>query len=189
MRSVPEKPPLRPLGVTRRAVLGLAAVLSASPLFAPRAFASRSAWRRGPQAGEGRGRGHSRTLHAAVGLGDGRVVVVGGLCGGVPTASVQLYDPHADAWTDLAPLCLPRARHAAALLPDGRIAILGGVYGTPLDSIEVYDPRTEEWTEGGHLPAPMADHAATACADGVLVTGGQTGLPALLVSIPPFSGA
>ena len=177
-----------PTVLSRRNVLGAAAALAAAPLLAARAQAAppdRASLRR-PHAVA-----RPRFLHASVGLPDGRVLVIGGYAVGeatrarsvaAPLASVQAYDPRDDAWTDLAPLATPRARHAAALLPDGRVAVLGGMHAAPVASVEIYDPQTDVWSAGEPLPLPLVDHAAAACAGGILVTGG--GASAQLVPFP-----
>ncbi len=178
--------------LSRRDVLGAAAALAALPLLATRAEAQTVRPGRLPVQ-KSAARARPRYLHAAVGLPDGRVVVIGGY--GVseatrsrsvaaPTSSVQAYDPQEDAWTDLAPLATPRARHAAVLLPDGRIAVLGGMYAAPVTSVEVYDPQADAWSAGESLPVPLVDHAATVCSAGILLTGGNEGSPARIVPIP-----
>lgn len=191
-----EESPTPGPGLTRRNVLGAAAALAATPLLATSARAGQirsdvSQTARPGFAGSAKPR--PRYLHASVSLPDGRVVAIGGFgvseatrsrAVSAPTASVQAYDPRFRAWSDLAPMRLPRARHAAVVLPDGRVAVLGGFYVAPLDSVEIYDPWTNVWVEGEPLPTPMADHAVSVCGDGLLVTGGQDGIPALLLPFP-----
>lgn len=204
--SNPEVPTAPNPGLTRRNVLGVAAAFAATPLFAAPAQAGQGLTRAArsvsgpmpapvlPVVADLRAtRARVRYLHASVGMSDGRVVVIGGYGvnaatlsrnASAPTASVQVYDPRDDAWTDLAPLLLPRARHAAVVLPDGRIAVLGGVHVNPVASVEIYDPQADAWTEGEPLLAPMADHAVSVCAAGLLVTGGQDGIRSLLLPFP-----
>ncbi len=82
--------------------------------------------------------GHSATL-----LPDGRVLVAGGTTvfgfEDTPTAVVELYDPVADAWTELAPLPAPRRDHAAVALPDGRVLIAGGFGARRVDADALRD--------------------------------------------------
>ena len=72
----------------------------------------------------------ARTAHSATRLPSGRVVVCGGSTGllSAPTtsAAVASFDPVTNAWTDLAPLTVPRTGHAAVVLPDGLLVVLGG---------------------------------------------------------------
>jgi hypothetical protein len=137
--------------------------------------------------------GRPRFEHAAVALPDGRVIVIGGYAtssltrsrsAAGPTSSVQMYDPQQDAWYDLAPMNMPRARHAAVLLPDGNIAVLGGINTSPLGSVEVYLPASDEWVEAEGLPSPMVDHAASIAGNNLVITGGQNGSPAMTMPIP-----
>ncbi len=183
-------------GVSRRNVFGIIAAVASGPMLVTRAFASRSAWQSAVPLSSGTG-AQPRYLHAAVGTGDGRVVVIGGYpvsdairehTSMAPSGSVQLYDPVSGAWTDLAPLNVPRARHAAVSLPDGRIVVLGGYYASPITSVEIYDPRRNVWMEGEPIPMPMMDHSASFCGDCIVLTGGQDGLPAVTISVPPSKG-
>ncbi len=135
-------------GLTRRTVFGMIAAVAASPMLISKAFA-KGRWQRPTPSALG-SRPQPRYLHAAVPTGDGRVVVIGGytvsdaIRGNTPmppTNSVQVYDPASDTWSDLAPLNVPRARHAALMLPDGRIVVSGGTYISPVTSVEIYDSK------------------------------------------------
>lgn len=80
----------------------------------------------------------ARARHAAVGLADGRILVLGGM-GMNPTSSVEVYDPRTDSWTALAPLAQPRYDHSA--VNDGaNIYVLGGSSQQMLSTVEVYHP-------------------------------------------------
>lgn len=66
-------------------------------------------------------------------LPDGRVVIAGGDgMGWSPstTATVVLYDPATDTWSDLPPMPEARAAGAAVTLPDGSVFIAGGHRGS-----------------------------------------------------------
>jgi serpin B len=71
----------------------------------------------------------------AVLLGDGRVLVAGGMSGpdftegSVAIAGAQLFDPGTGTWTATTPLPEPRERAAAATLADGTILFAGGDRG------------------------------------------------------------
>ncbi len=71
----------------------------------------------------------------------GLVYAIGGLdAAGQALATVEAYDPAADAWHGKAPLPTARERAAAVSLY-GRIFVLGGRAGnTALDAVERYDP-------------------------------------------------
>jgi len=70
-------------------------------------------------------------------LPDGRVLVAGGDSGEL-TATVQVYDPAANAWSALPPMPGPRAAGAIVTLHDGSLLIVGGTGGTPQEA----DPCT-----------------------------------------------
>ncbi|MGK3989339.1 kelch repeat-containing protein [Sorangium sp. So ce136] len=40
---------------------------------------------------------------------------------------VEIYDPVADTWTEVAPMSVPRDDHTATLLLDGRVLVTGGL--------------------------------------------------------------
>jgi N-acetylneuraminic acid mutarotase len=71
-----------------------------------------------------------RQQHSAVRLGDGQVLVVGGLNGassavfGIDTAEV--YDPLTNSWATPRSMAVARQKFTTSLLPDGRVIIVGG---------------------------------------------------------------
>ena len=84
----------------------------------------------------------ARYDHAAILLGDGRVLVTGGTDAGfVDLASALVYDPDSNTWTDHAStLAAPRATHVMVQL-DGRYSLIaGGAAG--LRTCEVFDSTT-----------------------------------------------
>ncbi len=117
--------------------------------------------------------GHSATL-----LADGRILVTGGWRHGgtsalnPPLASVQIYDPAGDLWTDAKPLKTARAEHASVTLPDGRVLVMGGLGHAALADAEIYDPSRNVWMPAMPMQQPRYGHAATLAGDRVLVTGG-----------------
>jgi outer membrane protein OmpA-like peptidoglycan-associated protein len=116
---------------------------------------------------------------AAVLLGDGQVLVVGGEdASGKPSSSVELYDPGTGLFTEVESLLAPRAAHTATRLADGTVLVTGGVGGSGvLLSTERYDPAASEgaaWSDGPPLQAGRAHHTATLFPDGrLLVVGGE----------------
>jgi hypothetical protein len=115
-----------------------------------------------------------RVAHAAVRLGDGRVLVVGGWTGSATTATAELFDPRSRRFSRLADMAAPRMDMTATRLPGGGVLVAGGAAATnrPLAAAEVFE-------QGRFAPvAPMnearAHHAAVPLADGrVLLMGGQ----------------
>ena len=72
-----------------------------------------------------------RHEHRATLLGDGRVLVTGGLIDGAIFASAEIYDPVANAWSAAADMSEARWAHSAVLLPTGKVLVSGG-YGMPV---------------------------------------------------------
>jgi hypothetical protein len=119
-----------------------------------------------------------RSTHTATPLRDGRVLLVGGLTGGLtPTSTAEFYDPRTGTFSPTGSMEAPRYGHTATLLADGRVLVAGG-YGTTgayLASAEVYDPATGRFTPTGPLATARFGHTATLLANGkVLVAGGMS---------------
>ncbi|HMG52309.1 MAG TPA: hypothetical protein VK601_02480, partial [Kofleriaceae bacterium] len=145
-------------------------------------------------------------------LGDGRVLVVGGLIASpceiddeprpcmASTDSVEIWDPKTGKFAAGPALGEGngRAAHTATLLHDGRVLIAGGaphVYSTPDDPAVkdfVFDPRTSTWKPTNDA-AFRAYHTATVLADGsVLAIGGThdgCGCCARLPGAGPFESS
>lgn len=120
----------------------------------------------------------ARAKHTATLLGNGTVLVVGGMDReGKAIGSVELWDPLLRAWSVLPSLHTPRYAHTATLLDDGRVMVAGGIGpdGHALDSVEFWDPATTRWTIGSPLPRPARHPAAVKLPDGnVLLAGGTS---------------
>ena len=65
------------------------------------------------------------TAHAATAMG-GKIYVTGGYDQGVSVNSAYVYDPQADAWTQLASMSTVRQSHASAAV-DGKLYVFGGM--------------------------------------------------------------
>jgi hypothetical protein len=93
---------------------------------------------------------HPRVLCDSVLLPTGHVLVVGGSSTGKsdvavdPVLPTELYDPSANAWTELAPINCPHLYHSTALLlPDGRV-MRGGKDGQfQRDPYKYFEHRLE----------------------------------------------
>ena len=165
--------------ISRRNVL---AGLAAAPLLASKSLANYAPFQEPLSEGSGQpSEGLPRYQGASAPLFGGLILVTGGYqvrpsstlpFKTLPTANAQILNPATGEWTDVAPMRIARARHAAAFLWDGRVAVLGGFSDGPLDSIEVYDPRLNRWSTVGSLPFPMADISASAGSGRIIVTGG-----------------
>jgi N-acetylneuraminic acid mutarotase len=114
-----------------------------------------------------------RGLHhtAAVAVG-GRVYVLGGYTHSLlstwePVASLFVFDPSTDRWTEGPPMPTARGALAAAEL-NGKIVAIGG-YDRRMNvaAVEAFDPSTGRWTSLPPLPTPR-DHLAVVSAEGRL---------------------
>jgi len=124
-----------------------------------------------------------RTMHAAVRLADGRVLVVGGHTAGegAPlgiSRSAEIWDPASGQFRLLgATLATPRAGHTATLMPDGRVLIVGGFStGGGYNLVEVFDPASESFAVVASAEnRERGLHAAVQRPDGsVLIMGGES---------------
>ena len=131
----------------------------------------------------------ARHLPAAALLGDGRVVVAGGVVSGslrtaaYATASTEMYDPATGSWSVASPMSAARGSATGTLLQSsGRFLVAGGwsvVYndaaGAFRPDAEVLDPVTGQWSSTGALVTTRCCHAAVELQSGrVLVAGGYT---------------
>ncbi|AUX45004.1 uncharacterized protein SOCE26_064830 [Sorangium cellulosum] len=119
--------------------------------------------------------GHTATL-----LGDGRVLVTGGIVPmwegpSVPSPEVEAYNPRNHEWMRKNPMPSARVRHTATRLLSGKVLVAGGNDGSkPLDSAELYDPVGGTWTSARSMNVARAGHTETLLPNGkVLVTGGD----------------
>lgn len=129
----------------------------------------------------------ARYGHAAVRLGDGRVLIMGGsvpftgtcamACIPAATASLEIFDPSTGKFSPNGSLAQPRTDGQALLLNDGRVLVSGGrgQYGTHLSTIEIYDPA-QGTSVVVKSPAEMPfDPTVALLADGrVLIAGGSS---------------
>lgn len=125
----------------------------------------------------------SNTSPLPVGLHHAGAVSVGGklyLIGGFtrsffsvwqPVASLFIYDPATDRWTEGTPMPTPRGALAVAE-SNGQLFAIGGYDGTGNSaSVEVYDPASDSWSKRAPLPTPR-DHLAAVSVGGKLYTFG-----------------
>ena len=126
----------------------------------------------------------ARESHTETLLTDGRVLIAGGVKGGLWTdllSSADLYDPSIGTFSPTGSMTTARSKDAeemptATLLSDGRVLIAGGKSDRGLASAELYDPRTGTFSPTGSMTVARAGHTATLLSDGrVLIAGGWSG--------------
>ncbi len=126
--------------------------------------------------------GTGREFPAAAPLGDGRVLVAGGLSSGSATNTAEIYDPATGTWTATTNMGTFRRDAVAATLPDGRVLVAGGLDlgNTFLKSAEIYNAGNNTWTPTTDMGTTRIGAAVSKLPDGrVLVAGGS---PSLLVT-------
>jgi hypothetical protein len=125
---------------------------------------------------------HKRQNHTATVLGDGTVLLAGGIgASNFSQASADRYWPAARSFQEVSPMLTARAYHTATLLEDGTVLVAGGLSesGGFVNGAELYDPVSGGFTAtASPLKQERFGHTATWLASGqVLITGGATGSP------------
>jgi galactose oxidase-like protein len=131
----------------------------------------------------------ARAFHTATLLGDGRVLLAGGVdAAGAVLDTAEIYDPAMGTFSLLAShLSVARAGHSASLLADGRVLVAGGTssfadLATAFSSIsntaDVFDPATSTFsTAANTMTSRRLAHSATVLQNGdVLLASGFDGL-------------
>ena len=90
-------------------------------------------------------------------------------------AQVEFYDQQAGAWSEVAPLSVPRSACGAVLLASGLVLVAGGSNAVQtLSDAQLYSLATNRWMPTGQLHTPRFSHTTTLLDGGkVLVTGGN----------------
>ena len=111
----------------------------------------------------------------AVVLDDLIYVPGGSTADGTPLEVVEVYDPAADRWSQVAPL--PGRRTAvAATAYDGKLYVLGGWDGAAYSGdVVVYDPQSDRWQTLPSMPTARGFAGAAAVSDQIMVIGGYDG--------------
>lgn len=116
--------------------------------------------------------------HAAAAVAGNRLCVIGGytrsfLAMWHPVATVYMYDPDKDAWTERSPMPTPRGALAVAEF-GGKLYAIGGYDGSGNKAaVEVYDPAADAWTAKAPLPTPRDHLAAVAVGGKIYAIGGR----------------
>ena len=76
--------------------------------------------------------------------------------------SAYVYDPQANAWTQLASMGNARQDHASAAV-GGKLYVFGGFdNGERLSTAEVYDPASDSWAQVTNLTSARSYFVAAA---------------------------
>ncbi len=119
--------------------------------------------------------GAPRRALAAVGLSDGRVLLLGGRSGPSLSNAADAYDPATNTFASVADMPRGRLGHTATLLPNGHVLVAGAEPGA-LEQSRDYDPVADSWTGLGAPPVPRYFATATRLPNGaVAVVGGGQG--------------
>lgn len=110
-----------------------------------------------------------------------RLIVAGlGLLGaiGILTPVVPVAAQQPTAWSERAPMLLPRSEASVAEM-NGKIYFMGGYPGARItsDSVQVYDSKTDSWELGPPLPVPLHHTMASVANDKLYIIGGEAGNP------------
>ncbi|MFQ5992054.1 MAG: Kelch repeat-containing protein [Nitrospiraceae bacterium] len=119
--------------------------------------------------------------HAGAGAVGERLYVIGGFTASVfsmwqPVASVFMYDPAKDAWSERSPMPTPRGALTVAV-HSGKLYAIGGK-GEDGNSaaVEVYDPKQNRWEARAPLPTPRDHLAAASVGQRIYTFGGRVNL-------------
>eukprot|EP00964_Phaeocystis_antarctica_P122109 scaffold85766_cov58-Phaeocystis_antarctica.AAC.2 len=123
----------------------------------------------------------ARSHHAATVVG-GKIYVMGGSLAmsdhedaDEATDRVDVYDPAANSWQQMAAMPTPKSSHAAAVL-GGKIYVTGGLLASTaecMDALDVYDPAADTWTTLASLSQGRAYHASAVVKGKLCVFGGE----------------
>jgi hypothetical protein len=107
----------------------------------------------------------------AIRLGDGRVLVVGGIPGAIsdgPTDTAVIWDPATEDWTPTGSMASGRTGAAWTVLGDGRVLVMGGQAGRLRDSGD--GSEAQMWDSAAGRMAELWDPST-----GIFRPAGQTG--------------
>jgi len=99
-----------------------------------------------------------------------------GLLSGNPDQASRLFDPAANAWSDLPSTLKPHMMGSSAMYADDTVMLIGGFGSSfaPVSDVESINPvQSPSWTLRESMKFPRVYHTATLLPDGkVLVSGG-----------------
>ena len=108
----------------------------------------------------------------AIGLLDGRVLVVGGGIG--PLKSAEVYDSRTGVWAATGSMHDARSYPIGVRLANDKVLVAGGNNGTTdLDTAELYDPATGVWTQTGPMTESRNQAFASLLSTGKVLVAGR----------------
>ena len=115
--------------------------------------------------------------HSATLLGNGKVLIAGGLVTlDAATASAELYDPATGRFSPTGSLGTARFWQGSSILTSGKVLLAGGFNTNHLASAEVYDPTGGTFSPTGGMGTPRTYPLTVLLTSGkVLVAGGFNG--------------
>ena len=89
---------------------------------------------------------------AAVGVINDKIYVAGGHGAGMQQRELEVFDPVANNWTNLAPMSVPR-NHTGGGVINGKLYVVGGRDSANAPTaLEVYDPQSNVWASLAPMP-------------------------------------
>lgn len=121
--------------------------------------------------------------HRATLLGDGTVLVTGGVANDTATTANNyssvgyVYDPTTNTWSAAIPMVNARANHSQVLLPNGDALIAGGEISPsdPISTCEIYSHTAGTFSSTGALNTPRSLFGMAVLASGDVVAAGGIG--------------
>jgi len=114
---------------------------------------------------------HANT--AAVGVINDKIYVAGGNGPNMNETELEVYDPAANTWTQLASMNV-RRNHTAGGAINSKFYVAGGRPGdTAASALEVYDPATNIWTRLANMPTGRSGIGAGVVNGELYVFGGE----------------
>ena len=116
---------------------------------------------------------------------NGKLYVVGGCvmsdCRIGTTATLEIYDPVTNTWSNGTPMVTARFGAAAGVIA-GKLYVAGGTTACPPcdhpNTTEIYDPATNTWSAGAPIPMSRDLEIGAAVNGRLYVIGGSTGATA-----------
>jgi len=124
---------------------------------------------------------------AAVGVINDKIYVAGGSGGGMQQRELEVYDPVANTWTNLALMSVPR-NHTGGGVINGKLYVVGGRdSANSATALEAYDPQSNTWTTLAPMPTARSGIGVGAVNGELFVFGGE--IPALHPEVEVYNPA